>query len=255
MPSSFDRRVAQHRRLVGVAQPRRVEDVVHRRFGPGKRIVGAHHDAVDADLGDQGLQRLGREDDGVVVELLQIFGRLLLQRHAGAAVREGDADGVRARRVERQIAAAVRRANLQAGEAVERAFIDQMRQRERGLERIADGVFEPAVALEPRCQLLGADRMDEDEDAELLALRPDRMKFRIGELQPSTLPPTDMPRRPSFLMPYSSCCTARSGCCIATVAKATKRSGCAATSSASFSFCSLISCFGDVAVGVVPERD
>src|SRR5467141_825380 len=49
------------------------------------------------------------------------------------------------------------------------------------------------------------------------------------------------PRRPYFLTPSASCWAARSGCCSATVAKATKRSGCAALASASFSFCSLMS--------------
>src|SRR5712691_9406630 len=50
-----------------------------------------------------------------------------------------------------------------------------------------------------------------------------------------------MPRNPSFLTPSTSCSTARSGCCIATVAKATKRSGSPAHNSASFSFCILMS--------------
>ena len=46
------------------------------------------------------------------------------------------------------------------------------------------------------------------------------------------------PRRLYFFTAVSSCCTARSGCWSASEAKATKRSGCAAHSSASFSFCS-----------------
>ena len=53
---------------------------------------------------------------------------------------------------------------------------------------------------------------------------------------PATLPPTERPRRPRVLTPYSSCSTASWGCCRATVAKATKRSGVAAQNSASFSF-------------------
>src|SRR5438128_255730 len=67
--------------------------------------------------------------------------------------------------------------------------------------------------------------------------------WNFGSLisSPATLPPMPAARRPYFLTPSSSCWAARSGCCSATVAKATKRSGCAAHASASFSFCSLMS--------------
>src|SRR5206468_3414441 len=93
-------------------------------------------------------QRLGREDERVDVELLEILRRLLLQR-LGAPVGKGHADRVGARRVRRQIAAAVRCADLQPGEPVERALEDQVRERDRRLERIADGVLEPAAASQP----------------------------------------------------------------------------------------------------------
>src|SRR5207248_2735804 len=67
--------------------------------------------------------------------------------------------------------------------------------------------------------------------------------WNFGSLisSPLTLPPMPAPRSPYFLTPSSSCWAARSGCCSATVAKATKRSGCAAHASASFSFWSLMS--------------
>src|SRR5438105_1617572 len=67
--------------------------------------------------------------------------------------------------------------------------------------------------------------------------------WNFGSLSstPSTLPPRLPPRSPYFFIPSSSCWAARSGCCKATVANATSRSGCAAQSSASFSFCSWIS--------------
>src|SRR5258706_4625012 len=63
--------------------------------------------------------------------------------------------------------------------------------------------------------------------------------WNFGSLisRPSTLPPMAAPRRPYFFTPAYSCRAARSGCCSATEAKATKRSGCAAQASASFSFC------------------
>src|SRR2546422_8001301 len=54
--------------------------------------------------------------------------------------------------------------------------------------------------------------------------------WNFGSLSssPLTLPPMPAPRSPYFLTPSSSCGAARSGCCNATEAKATKRSGFAA---------------------------
>src|SRR5262249_53325141 len=95
-----------------------------------------------------------------------------------------EADVVGARRVRRKIAAAVRAADLEARKAVERALEDEVRKRERGLERVADGVLEAAVALEAALQLRGADRMDEHQHAELLGLLPERVELRIRELLP-----------------------------------------------------------------------
>ena len=68
--------------------------------------------------------------------------------------------------------------------------------------------------------------------------------WNFGSLisSPATLPPMAAPRRPYFLTPSSSCSAARSGCCSATVAKATNRSGLAAHASASFSFWILMIC-------------
>ena len=60
-----------------------------------------------------------------------------------------------------------------------------MRERDRRLERIADRVGEHAVALEPAraLELCRALRMNEDQNAELLHLRPERMELRIAQLQ------------------------------------------------------------------------
>src|SRR5580700_6543990 len=60
--------------------------------------------------------------------------------------------------------------------------------------------------------------------------------FSAASSSPLTLPATDKPRRPYFLTPSTSCSTARSGYCSATVANATNRSGCAAQILASPSF-------------------
>ena len=57
-----------------------------------------------------------------------------------------------------------------------------MLQRDRGVERIADGVREPAVALEARRERRRALRMDEQHCAEFVRLGPDRMELGIGEV-------------------------------------------------------------------------
>src|SRR5438094_3324991 len=183
-PEQLRRRPAEHRHAFVVAQAWRAEDVVDRRLRPRERIVGAHHDLTGPGLGDEVAQRLGREDERVEVELLEILRRLLLQR-LGAPVGEGHADRVGTRRVGRQIAAAVGRADLQPGKAVERTFEDQVRERDRGLERIADGVLETAAALQPRLEVgrgaIGL-RVDEHQHAELLGLGPERVELRVGQI-------------------------------------------------------------------------
>src|SRR5262249_21380352 len=84
---------------------------------------------------------------------------------------------IHARRVGGQEAAAVGAADLQVRELVERALEDEMHQRERGFERIADDVAERARALHTlrdASRLRGGLRMDEDERLQLLGLLPER---------------------------------------------------------------------------------
>src|SRR6059036_743150 len=57
-----------------------------------------------------------------------------------------------------------------------------MRERDGGVQRVADRVRQPAVALEAPGEVWRALRMDEDQDAELLGLRPERVELRVGEL-------------------------------------------------------------------------
>ena len=195
-----------------------------------------------------------REDDGVVVELAQVLGGLLLER-ARAAVGEGGEDRVGPRAVGGQIAAAVGRADLEPGEAVQRALEDQVRERDGGLQGIADGVGEHAVALEPagRLQLRRALRMDEDERAERLRLGPEGMEARVGQLRPVHAA-ADGGAAQAVLSacPPRAAAAARSGCCSATDAKATKRSGLAAHASASASFWRRISSRARSRLGLVP---
>src|SRR5262249_9168157 len=93
----------------------------------------------------------------------------------------GDAGVVGAPRVGREIPAAVRRNDLEAGEPVERALEYQMLERDRGLERIADQVPQKAVAGQYRIERRNSHRMDKENGAQFLGLLPHRMEFGIRE--------------------------------------------------------------------------
>ena len=92
--------------------------MVDRRLGPGKRIIRPQHDLARADLGDQVAQPLRREDQRVVIELPQVFGRLLLERF-GAPRGERDAALIRPGGVGGQIAAGMSSADLQPRVGIE----------------------------------------------------------------------------------------------------------------------------------------
>src|SRR5687767_2661475 len=177
------RGAAQHGNALVVAESRRVHDVAHRVLVPGNRMVGADDELARPDFGGEMPQHFGGEDERVVVHGLHVLGRLLLQFDLRVAMPRRDAARVvRARRVRRQEAAAMRGADLEAGKAVERAFEDEMREADRRIERIAYRVGEPAVALEALAELRGALRMDEDQNPELFRLCPERMKLLFREL-------------------------------------------------------------------------
>src|SRR6516162_132605 len=84
-----------------------------------------------------------------------------------------DAPGIGA-----EISAAVDREDLQARKTLEHAVKDQIMQRDRGLERIADNVIE-IETRQPRCfgKAIG---MDHHQRAELFRLLPERRECRIG---------------------------------------------------------------------------
>src|SRR5690349_20715986 len=132
----------------------------------------------------------------------------------------------------------MRRDDLQPGETVQRALEDQVLQRDRGLDRQADDVGQPAIAFGAFGELRRALRVDEQYRAQLLRLGPYRMKFGIRGLLAGHAAADCGAPEPCFLTAVSSCWTARSGYCKASEAKAAKRPGCEAHSCASFSFCS-----------------
>src|SRR5262249_7085109 len=72
----------------------------------------------------------------------------------------------------------MRGAYLEPRKTVERSLEDQVRQRDRGLERIADRIGQQAAAGEPaaRLQFAGAKWVQEDQHAQFLALGPERVE-------------------------------------------------------------------------------
>src|SRR6202011_1493692 len=74
--------------------------------------------------------------------------------------------------------------DLQARKAVEGPFKDQMLQGNGRVERIADRVRQPAIALEALGEFRRALRMDEQNGAEFFSLGPNGMEFGVGEILP-----------------------------------------------------------------------
>jgi hypothetical protein len=77
----------------------------------------------------------------------------------------------------------MRGADLEAREAVERPFKDQMRQGDRGFEGVANGVRQEPTSGQAatRFQFAGAERVHEDEHPQRFAGGPERVEFRMGE--------------------------------------------------------------------------
>ena len=120
-----------------------------------------------------------RVDQDLIAE---VFAELAL--HDGAVLRIASARRFRPAEIRRQVAARVRRADAQPGKLVERPIENQMREKDRRLERIADGVAQSAAAAQPlvlrRARRVA--RVHEHEHAELLHFRPERIEFRRRQL-------------------------------------------------------------------------
>src|SRR5260370_16015655 len=96
-------------------------------------------------------QPFGSEDHRVEIQLPQIFRSVFLG--SLAPFRKSYATVIRAAGVGWQIAARMGRANLEPREPIERPVENQMRQKNRGLERIADHVGQSPAALQTLVQL------------------------------------------------------------------------------------------------------
>jgi hypothetical protein len=86
MPNRRSAFAAQNCDLLLVGEAGGCEDVVDRMPFPGDRTVGAQHDLAGADLRHQVPESLGREHQGVEIELVQVLGGLLFQRDTCVAV-------------------------------------------------------------------------------------------------------------------------------------------------------------------------
>src|SRR3954470_17909042 len=147
-PQEFDQVVAENRHPVGVAQTWRAEHVIDRGGRPRERCVRSEHDLAGTRPGDKMPQALGGEDERVEIELLQIVAWRVLVG-AGAVRGKGEAAVVETAGIRGQEPTAVRGADLQARKPIEGAFEDQVRDRDRRLERVADDIREEPVALDP----------------------------------------------------------------------------------------------------------
>ena len=119
----------------------------------------------------------GREHDGVDVDALEIRRRRL--RQAAVAVRTRAPGVVDAARIGAEIAAAVHGEDFQLRVAFEHAVEDQIMQRDRRLQRIADDVVEIKARQARRLgETVG---MNHHQRAEFFRLFPERREGRIGQ--------------------------------------------------------------------------
>src|SRR5579859_7860138 len=90
---------------------------------------------------------LRREEHGIVIKLLQILAGQLLQWPA--VFRKCFQAFIVSARIRRQISAAMGSANSQLREKIESAILNQVRERESRLKRMADYIIQIAVPLQP----------------------------------------------------------------------------------------------------------
>src|SRR5262245_64356683 len=107
---------AQDRDLFFVRQRRGGEDMIDRMFLPGDRMIAAEHDLAGPDLRREMAQGLRGEHQGIEIELVEIFARLLSELDVGIAVLRCDEAGVvGARGIGAEITAAVGGDKLEGG--------------------------------------------------------------------------------------------------------------------------------------------
>src|SRR5262245_41404047 len=95
----------------------------------------------------------------------------------------------------------MRGAYLEPRKTVKRSLEDQVRQRDRGLEWIADRIGQETAAGEPpaRLQFAGAKRVHENQHAQFLAFRPERVKFSVRQFLAGNAAANADAAKPQFL--------------------------------------------------------
>ena len=135
-----------------------------------------------------------------------------------------------AARIGAEITAAMHGENLEVRMPLEDAVEDQVVQRDRGVERIADHVVE--VKARETLRLGETVRVDQHQRAEFLGFLPERRESRIGQLLAVDVGEDLDALEPSFFMQRSSSFAASLPSCIGTPPSATSRSLCLPTYSA-----------------------
>src|SRR5262245_11787024 len=95
----------------------------------------------------------------------------------------------------------MRGAYLEPRKTVERSLEDQVRQRDRGLEWIADRIGQQAAAGEPtaRLQFAGAKWVQENQHAQFLAFGPERVELRVRQFLAGNAAGNADAAKPEFL--------------------------------------------------------
>src|SRR5260370_42049606 len=146
---------------------------------------------------------------------------MLLERRLVAIGRKCHTSVIGPVRVGRQIAGTVGCTDLEPWKAIQRAVEDPMRESNGRIEWISDHVGQHAVPLQTFLEFWSPRRVHEQQRPEFVRLGPKRIEPACGQLLAVDARADGPPRIPSFLIPSSNCCAARSGCCKATLAKAT----------------------------------
>src|SRR5215472_3300992 len=123
-----------------------------------------------------------RKENGIEIQLLQVFAWGFLQRLA--KFRKCGQALIAAARIGRQVAAAVCRADLEFWEQVERSILNQVCKRERSLQRMTNDIVKKTISLQP----LFFDRsscglgMNENQRVQFLGLRPNGVKLLCRQI-------------------------------------------------------------------------
>src|SRR5689334_24048752 len=132
-------------------------------------VIAPHYDLRHADRVDEVAQRLRLVHEGVVPDPAQILDRR--SRRCRLRLRAHRVTVVRASTVAREISASVRGDDLKARVTIEHPTEDEMRQRDRRLEGLADDVAQ--VVRADTLPERGAEWMNEHDGTEFFGRRPE----------------------------------------------------------------------------------